>query len=135
MKGFLMTFCCTHKSVSRSALIREAPSCSRWEQMPRPITEQCAESEKPWNTQDVFIKSLPRVQGTLQRAGRKTVRAKGDADTKERRPSGHSRTDHVRIQAVAADTGPTQVYTSWGPSTEREVDTGPTPSPPDAISN
>lgn len=44
-----MTFCYIHRSVSLSAIIRDGNK-------QRPITEQCAESRKPWNTQDVFIK-------------------------------------------------------------------------------
>ena len=40
-----MKFCYTHRSVPYSAIIRETSSCSRWEQIQRPIARHYAESE------------------------------------------------------------------------------------------
>lgn len=58
VKWLLMTFCYTYRSVSCSAIIREASSCSRWEQIQRSTTGLCSESERPWNTQSKWIVSI-----------------------------------------------------------------------------
>ena len=44
--------CSTDKPVPYGAIIREASSCSKWEQIERPTASQDAESERPWNTQN-----------------------------------------------------------------------------------
>ena len=46
-----MTFCYIHRSLPNSAIIIEASSCSRWEQIQRPTYIQYTENEKPWDTQ------------------------------------------------------------------------------------
>jgi hypothetical protein len=49
---WLLTACCyTHRSVPCSAIIREASSCSRWQQIQRCIARLYAESERLWNAQ------------------------------------------------------------------------------------
>lgn len=41
-------------------ILREASACSRWKLIYRPISEQCAESERIWNIQKEIFKSFPQ---------------------------------------------------------------------------
>ena len=68
MNGLLMTFCCTHRSAPCSAIIREASSCSRWEQTQRPRGRQNGMS-----LSNLFSQSTE----SCGRRGRKVVRARG----------------------------------------------------------
>lgn len=86
-KWLPVTFCYTHRSMFSSVIVKEASYCSWWEQ--RPEEGQCAECERPWNTQPkqgIFIKCF-----TL--GLREPCRRARMEEAKKTWPLRHSRTD------------------------------------------
>ena len=81
-----MTFCYTNRSVPCSAIIREAPSCSRWEQIQRPTATHGTENMRPWGTQS-YVGNLQqtlllKAHGILQKKRQKERKSQEMVDTK-----------------------------------------------------
>lgn len=74
----------THRSVSCSAIIREASFCSRWEQILPDIMQRLRDLGTPRPKWDVSIKSLPSaLREPHGWGGRKSVRTRGDRGQRE----------------------------------------------------
>ena len=72
-KRLLMIFYYIHRSVFCSSIIREASSCSKWEQVQRPKARQYAESE----SETLGHSTSPRGSGNFAGSG-KSVKVKGN---------------------------------------------------------
>lgn len=122
MLWVLITFWYIHRPLPCSVILREASSCSRWEQIRKPANRQYVESQRHWHTQG-FLHQLPhlRAQGTLQRR-RKSVRARGvDEDIcKEPRPLETSELSHRWTQKAWGDMQRSaRVWSRWRLRAER----------------
>lgn len=67
-----MTFCYTRRAAYCSAIIREASSCSGWEQTQRPTARQNARSERPQNIQSIqYLPSRNPEEEEVERESQK----------------------------------------------------------------
>lgn len=94
-----MTLCYIHRPGSHSAIIREASSYKRWELLC--TVRNLGTLSSKW---DAFSKLLPSgFRESCERGGRKSVRARGDEDTKGTVLSRHNRTStRMNSQKLAA---------------------------------
>ena len=75
---------------------------------------------------DISIKSLcSGIRGPCKRGGRKSVRGRGDEDTKKTRPLNqqHDKCSYEFTETEAAYTEPAQVCARWGPTARRRSGT------------
>ena len=124
IKYLPVSFCSTHRSVPCSAIIREASSCSSWEQIQRATARQCAESEElriPTPKWDVSVRSLPSgIRDIWGTGGGKSLGAHGNEGHQENKALYIKRFMYLWTHRNrAACRGPAQVCTGWGPRAER----------------
>lgn len=110
-------------------LIREASFCGKWILTQRPTARQCAEtlercvlnvmSSSHPSPQDLGIYLCGRENGKILRA-RGTGLLKGNCPP----DTGLIAYNSQRLTCIRC----AQVQATWGPSTDREVDLGPTPN-------
>lgn len=118
-----MIFCCTHRSVPCSVIIREASSHNTGRNIQRLTAKQCLERDNGtlsyvW---DIPTKSFPSgFRELCGRGGRKILRFRGNGDTKERRVSKHRKADtHMDSQRLWRHAQGLQGSTPDGASTEK----------------
>lgn len=79
LNRLLMTYCYTHRQHTPSSLIGEVPFCRKWQISQRLTIGQGAET-RAWtmiNPKSVFLFLPPKVQGSLWRGSRKSLRVRG----------------------------------------------------------
>ena len=77
----LTMFCCAHRLAPCSAVLRDAPSCSGWEQKQRHTARHYVENERPRNTQSLnrMSPSDPSPRGSENPAEEtEHMKARGD---------------------------------------------------------
>lgn len=117
-----MPYCSTPRAAPCSAILREAPSCSRWENTQTQPDSRWGRKDfrtlRP--TCDVSIKSPTLVfRGLCARGERKTLIARGyGGHQREKGLLNTTRLTHTQELKVAC-TVPTQVQGRWGSSAER----------------